>query len=143
MLAYQMEGALYTSSELFVVNNTFVNTRPTGGYFVNISSTVTTPAIIQNNIFSGTGTITTQANAVLTSNFVGDPIFVDRVTYNFRLQSGSPCIDAGTSPGTGAGYDLTPKFQYVPVASTEPRPLVGTIDIGAYEYVPPVTTVTE
>lgn len=140
MLAYQMEGALYTSSELFVVNNTFVNTRSPGGYFVNISSSVTTPAIIQNNIFSGLGTITAQATAVLTSNFVGDPLFVDRVTYNFRLQSGSPCINAGTSPGTGAGYELTPTFQYVPVAMTEPRPLVGTIDIGAYEYVATVVT---
>jgi hypothetical protein len=136
MLAYQMEGTPHASSELFVVNNTFVNTRSPGGYFVNISSTVTTPAIIQNNIFSGQGTITTQATAVLTSNFVGDPLFVDRVTYNFRLQSTSPCINAGTAPGTGAGYALTPNFQYVPVAMTEPRPLVDTIDIGAYEYVP-------
>lgn len=140
MLAYQMEGMPHASSELFVVNNTFVNTRTPGGYFVNISSSVTTPAIIQNNIFSGAGTITTQSTAVLTSNFVGDPLFVDRVTYNFRLRTGSPCINAGTSPGTGAGYDLTPRFQYVPVAMTEPRPFVGTIDIGAYEYVAPATT---
>ncbi len=71
---------------------------------------------------------------MLTSNFVGDPLFVDAVTYNFRLRSTSPCINSGTFPGTGAGYDLTPKFQYVPVAMTQPRPLVGTIDIGAYEY---------
>jgi hypothetical protein len=136
LIAYQMEGALHPSSELFVVNNTFVNTRSPGGYFINIHSSVTTPALIQNNIFSGLGTITTQTTAVQTSNFVGDPLFVDRVTYNFRLRPDSPCINVGTAPGTGAGYNLTPMFQYVPVAMTEPRPLAGTIDIGAYEYVP-------
>jgi hypothetical protein len=125
-LAYQL--SIHASSELFVVNNTFVNTRSPGGYFVNISSSVTTPAIIQNNIFSGVGTITTQATAVLTSNFVGDPLFVDRVTYNFRLQSGFPRITAGTSPALAPGRSSLPR-SYAQTSVTVCAWLASVVDV--------------
>jgi len=50
------------------------------------------------------------------------------------LQSGSPAIDAGTSPGTGALQPLDPTFEYVHPACGEVRNLAGAIDIGAYEF---------
>jgi hypothetical protein len=91
--------------------------------------------VITNNIFFGGGTITTQANALQQTNFAqGDPKLVDRAAYDYHLAFGSPCINAGSDPGTGAGFSLLPVRQYVHPASAVDRTTEGTIDIGAYEF---------
>jgi MYXO-CTERM domain-containing protein len=122
------------NSDLFVVNNTIVNNRTKGGTFVQIKDTVTTPAVLRNNIFSGNGTACSQASAVLDHNFtMGDPKLVDAMGHDYHLLAGSPCAEAGADPGMGDGQVLIPKLQYVHPASSEQRTTVGTIDIGAYE----------
>lgn len=135
MVAYRMEGSnpANPSNELFVVNNSFVNERPNGGTFLNIAGGVTEPAIVRNNIIVGPGTLTNQANAVLASNFQGDPKFVNQAAYDYHLDASSPCVDNGETPGMGGGIDLTPKYHYVHPASLVARSLVGKIDVGAYE----------
>jgi MYXO-CTERM domain-containing protein len=106
------------NSDLFVVNNTVVNNRVKGGTFVQIKDTVTTPAVLRNNIFAGNGTVCSQASAVLDHDFtMADP----------------KLADAGADPGMGDGQALIPAFQYVHPTSFEKRTAVGTIDIGAYE----------
>jgi len=75
---------------------------------------------IQKSGFSG---------AVKTTNFLNEnglPLFKDPVNNDFRLQSGSPCIDAGTdiAPVTYDGTMVNP-FNDV---------IVNKVDIGAYEY---------
>jgi len=122
------------NSDLFVVNNTIVNNRTKGGTFVQIKDTVTTPALLRNNIFSGNGTACSQASAVLDHNFtMGDPKLVDAMNHDYHLVAGSPCADAGIDPGMGDSQSLAPAFQYVHPTSFEKRTAVGTIDIGAYE----------
>ncbi len=133
ILAYGMEGPTNPSQELFVVNNTFVNDSASGT-FVLINGNVATPALIQNNIFAGPGTVTTQGSARLVSNFTGDPRFVNRAGFDYHLQQGSPCVDQGTAPGIASGYDLTPRYEYVHPTSSAPRQTVGSLDQGAYEY---------
>ncbi|MCH2852935.1 hypothetical protein K3W15_14790, partial [Listeria monocytogenes] len=69
MLAYGMEGATNPGKDLYVVNNTFLNDDSSRGTFVLVGSKVTTPVLLQNNIFSGTGTVTSQGSAVQKSNY--------------------------------------------------------------------------
>lgn len=54
-----------------------------------------------------------------------DPLFVDAL--EFRLQDGSPCIDAGTNlPWTATAFDL----------DGNPRLHGGRVDMGCYEFIP-------
>ena len=136
-VTYGVEGATPQNPghTLFVVNNTFVNDRPAGGTFISVGGAITTGAFIANNIFFGAGTITNQTSAILMTNFAqGDPRLVDRAAYDYRLAPGSPCINAGSDPGTGAGFALLPSRQYLHPAGAIDRTIDGIVDIGAYEF---------
>jgi hypothetical protein len=136
LVTYQEEGANSgnPSHELFVVNNTMVNDFGRGT-FVVVDSSVAVPAIIKNNIFQGSGTVTTQSAAITGNNFAGNALLVSPTTYDYHLQSGSPAIDAGANPGQGSGVSLTPVYQYLHPLCAEGRVVAGNaIDIGAYEF---------
>jgi len=137
MLSYGLEGTQpgNPGHTLYLVNNTFVNDHPGGGTFVNVGAQVDQPALLQNNIFSGPGTLTNQASAISSTNFSGgDALLVDPVHFDYHLQAGSPCIDHGTAPGMANGTALTPSEQYEHPTSARSRVGVGTIDLGAYEF---------
>lgn len=137
ILTYMEEGrnSRNPGSDLYVVNNTFVN-QYNSGTFVRVGSADTTPALLQNNIFYGPGNITNQTNATFITNFTGDPMFANLDDYNYHLTAGSPAINAGTQPGgaNGNGFLLLPIFQYVHPACGQFRHSIGEIDIGAYEF---------
>jgi hypothetical protein len=127
-------GDLNSDHRLFVVNNTIVNDKGSGTF---VQDPMLEPAVIMNNILVGGGEITHQTNAVLTTNFtsdMGDPKLADAGAYDYRLLAGSPCIDKGTDPGSGAGQSLTAAFEYAHELAFVPRTSVGKIDIGAYEF---------
>jgi hypothetical protein len=131
ILAYGEEGASNPGKDLYVVNNTFLNDAG-GGTFVFVGSGVSTPALLQNNVFAGAGSVTTQANATLRTNYTAAaPAFVNRAAYDLHPAAGSPMISAASAPGNApTGFTLAPIAQYQHVASGEIRSNVA--DIGAY-----------
>lgn len=135
MLAYGEEGASNPGKDLYVVNNTFLNDDSSHGTFVQIGSGVTTPVLLQNNIFGGTGTLITQTSAVQKTNYrSASPGFVNRSSYDLRPLANPLVTNAGSPPGTStSGVSLKPAAQYKHVAGGVARPVMGTIDIGAYE----------
>lgn len=134
MLAYAEEGATNSASDLYVINNTFLNDA-SDGTFMFISGNAQSAAVIQNNIFSGIGNLTTQTRAILKTNYRSvAPGFVDRVNWDLHPTTSTLVINAGSAPGKSpAGVDLTPVAVYKDTAAGEARVNIGQLDIGAYE----------
>ncbi len=125
------EGTINPAQQMYFINNTVVNDLGSGT-ILNLAAG--TPAVIENNIFRGGGTITSLAGATETTNWTdaqGDPMLMNQAAYDYRLQAGSPCIDTGTLPGMPA---LVPTQEYVHPTMREGRIVAGAaIDIGADE----------
>ncbi|QNA90996.1 hypothetical protein G4G28_07375 [Massilia sp. Dwa41.01b] len=136
LVSYGEEGVGDRKTDLYVVNNTFVNDDSTRGTFVVVSKNVTTPAKLINNLFSGYGSITNQATAVKTTNFQSlAPSFVNRAAYDLRVTDNLQIVNAGSTPGNSAGgLSLKATSSYKHTASYTTRStLGGKIDIGAFE----------
>src|SRR5690606_23392216 len=102
MLAYGAEGATNPGKDLYVVNNTFLNDDSSRGTFIQVGSSVTTPVLMQNNIFSGVGTVTNQATAIDKTNFRSlTPGFVNRAGYDLR-PTDNLVVNSGSVPGVSA-----------------------------------------
>jgi hypothetical protein len=67
---------------------------------------------------------TTPLPASGNGNISSDPLFLDLVGGNLRLQSNSPCVNAGNNAYAIGPTDL----------GANPRLFGGTVDIGAYEF---------
>lgn len=135
LLAYGEEGASNPGHDLYVVNNTFLNDNSSSGTFVMVGAQVSKKVLLQNNIFGGTGTLTTQVGAVEKTNYRAlAPGFVNRAAWDLRPTANGLVANAGSTPGTSAtGVSLKPGAAYKHVASGSTRRTVNTIDIGAYE----------
>ncbi len=65
-------------------------------------------------------------------NTTNEPLFVDYAGGNLRLQSNSPCINAGLNADVSSTIDL----------DGNPRIVSGTVDIGAYEFQGPGSVIS-
>jgi len=145
MVGYGLEGVTAGyDTVLFCVNNTMVNQRSPQGPFLQLQSG--TRAQVFNNVFYGSTEIVRGGRHQGSNNWVPvghhgddslagsvvgtDPGLADTAVFNYRLLPGSACVDSGVMPDS----TLRPVFQYVHPCDHEPRPVVGAMDIGAYEY---------
>ncbi len=131
IISYGAESLSHPVNNLYIVNNTIVNDRSTGTFiYVNRGSS----AKIVNNIFSGNGPILSGPADFFSNLISADPGLKNRVDYIYQLIENSEAIDAGTDPGSGDEFSLTPEFEYIHPANGRIRPQVGNLDIGAYEF---------
>jgi hypothetical protein len=129
-LSYGAEGftqASQASRRLWVVNNTFVNRRPTGT-FVGLAEG--SRANLRNNLLVGPGDLTNLAGVQAKANFrVGTQGFVKPAVDDFRLRAGSPAIDrAAWVPKPWRAL-----WEYAHPTRQVRRPVAGRVDLGAYE----------
>jgi hypothetical protein len=132
IISYGEEGLINGGTDLYVINNTIVNDRASGT-FITVASAAQ-KAKIRNNLFVGSSTSLTGPADTVANVFTVGPAFVNRAAYDYRPTASTPGIDLGTVPGSGAGYALTPVYQYVYDCSGQSRSAQGAIDIGAFEF---------
>jgi hypothetical protein len=135
LVSYGEEGVGDRKTDLYVINNTFVNDDSTRGTFVTVRN-ATVGAKLINNLFAGYGTVTNQSSAVKKTNYQSlAPSFVDRAAYDLRPLANSQITNAGSSPGTSAGgLSLKATASYKHTATGITRSTIGSaIDIGAFE----------
>jgi hypothetical protein len=107
------------SNNVKIYNNTIYGNSNYG-----IAGDVNSSVEFRNNIAYNNGTNINCGSAVCTNNLTSNPSFVDVANGNFRLQAGSPAIDAGVSLGSIVPTDTNGVL----------RPQGSGVDIGAYEF---------
>ena len=149
----QHNGTLYAFNNTFIAGDSrvqFLSANATGACVVAV-----------NNIFCGSdrvvGTVGggisgtnnwMQVGATAPATFSGTtsgsaPGFISGAARNLHLTSASTCRDRGLGvltwlDGTGAAHSGLPNLEYVNHLQSRDRPQDGQIDIGAFEYRPPV-----
>src|SRR6185312_8938803 len=124
-------GTLNPGTDLYVVNNTIVNDEPQGT-FITVSPNVTTPPLIQNNIFYGPGGISAAASAQIGNfNTKDSSTFVDRANYDYHLTAKAGAIQYNGSSGPILGPDTCgnydPAFTVANGANYGPQVAFGSI----------------
>jgi hypothetical protein len=123
---------LYSSASRISMTNTIVwNNHPEATYFLSNTSS-NSMVVAYSDIFGGQAGIVTNNNGAihwLDGNIDTNPIFVDSANCDFRLQPGSPCIDAGIQD-TFLVYNNNQDTLLIP-----PLNFLGNApDMGAHEY---------
>lgn len=137
LLAYGEEGANNRSHDLYVVNNTFLNDDASRGTFVMVGSGVTKAVLLQNNIFGGAGSVTTQGTATQKTNFRSSaPSYVHRENYDLRPVDNAVINTASEVGVPASGVKLKPEAVYKHPVSGATRHVDTALDIGAYEAGP-------
>lgn len=135
LVGFGMEGLTNPLHAFYLVNNTLVNKRAASCRFLQLAEGTGTSAVF-NNIFAGKGVLAEGTPAILEANLAAeDPGFFrfrDETALDYRLNTGSPAINAGIDPGMVNGMTLVPRWEYVHPADSVTRFSIGIPDIGAY-----------
>jgi chitodextrinase len=124
---YNNRGGVSSNNSTELRNNIFHLTQ-SGDVAIypsnNIDSDYNCYNTEQSGMFSHLHTLTDfqQSYSCDFNSIIGDPLFLDGSNNDFRIQNGSPCIDAGVS--VNLDYDM----------DGVPIPQENGVDIGAYEY---------
>ncbi|MCA9522545.1 MAG: right-handed parallel beta-helix repeat-containing protein [Myxococcales bacterium] len=133
MVSFGAEGLSNPLQALYVVHNTLVNDRPSGGNFLFVKTPLGTVQIV-NNIFMGPGNLPSDSSFTLAGNISGADVgLVSPETFDYSLSETSPAIDKGAPVPLAGSTTLTPLWHYVHPTSRAPRPTDGKLDIGALE----------
>jgi hypothetical protein len=133
LFSWGEEGSLHPDTQVFVVNNTFVNERGSGTFIRASGATL----VAHNNLFAGAGTLS-DTGELSEDNLAGvDPGFVDPASYDYHLTEGSPAIGHGIPVTSGGSISLEAAYEYVHPLERAVRASVE--DVGAFEFGTDVT----
>ncbi|TRU68373.1 MAG: cadherin [Microcystis viridis Mv_BB_P_19951000_S69] len=150
--AVSQGGAIYNvnSSNTITTNSTFSGNSAGSGSAISTNLTHT----IRNSIIWGNGGTSLSGsynvtNSIVQGGFTGtgnlnvDPLFVDAINDDLRLQSSSPAINAGSNgslpadtPDLDGDGNTTETIPFD--LARNPRVNGTNVDIGAFEFTPPV-----
>ena len=136
--------------DLYVASNTFVNQCAVGyGQYLVRAHADTAAALVKNNLMIDLkpaknpyrllpdASKTTKEKRITEENnrwCLSDPGLADIANYDYSLlPSAAVAIDKAIAPGVANDMSLAPIYQYVLERGSEPRPVVGELDLGAYE----------
>ncbi len=131
LISYGAEGLGSHTNHLYIVNNTLVNDRPQGARFLFVAPT-TVSAIMQNNIFAGSSTLSQGPVRAHRNLILERSQLVDAGRFDYRLKPGARAVGGGEDPGDGEGFNLQAQFEYVHPTNHRPRAAKTQPDIGAY-----------
>lgn len=151
-------STIYRKGTCYLYNNTIVSSRALGTTLMRLSSNDETCDARNNIVYmtaagntlrlldsDGTlnishnwmksgwiegGTVNDDSTTVIGTS----PGFLNEGQQDYRLASGSDCIDAGTTLASACLPDHNVTMQYVVHQGSESRPSDPTFDIGAYEF---------
>lgn len=109
-------SALYTNKGTVNLTNTIITSHTIGIEQIDTAEVNEANMLFFGNTANTAGTVNSGGGTVN-----ADPAFRDPAGSNYRLQLGSPAIDAGVDLGVNSDLD------------TAPRPIFAGFDIGAYE----------
>ncbi|MDH3439062.1 MAG: hypothetical protein OEN48_19060, partial [Betaproteobacteria bacterium] len=135
IVSYGAEGLQHPLNELYFVNNTVVNDRPTGGRFLFVRAGADAAQIV-NNVFSGRGEVKSGPGELRNNVVVAKTDFVNPAGFDYRLKAGAAAIGRGVDPGSAYGFELRPTAEYAHKAGKRIRRNLGKLDLGAFEYRP-------
>ena len=126
-----MNGCTVVSNSAYMYGGVYTNTL--NNCIIYFNSSTAGPA---NYGFQNNGAInfccTTPLPPGGVGNITNDPALVAYLNGNLRLSSNSPCINSGNNTKVATATDL----------DGNPRIAGGTVDIGAYEFQNPASTIS-
>lgn len=114
MVSYGAEGYFWPQNQIYLVNNTLINDKTSGGTFLRAASGV--QAIeADNNLLIGVGSsLDTAGTGRYLANFKATASdFMAASAFDFRLNPASPLLGKAVDPGAPNNVPLRPTREYV------------------------------
>jgi len=112
VISFGVEGARWPRQALYLVNNTLVDQRPSGGIWLRVTPPQA-EVVLGNNLLVGTPRLAADAHWTRRANFSADwDEFVRAARDDFRLKSGSSLRGQALDMGEAEGQRLSPTREY-------------------------------
>ena len=135
IVSFGTEGYAWPKNELYLVNNTLVDQRPSGGVFLRVRPGLQRLRVLNNLLFSPKSRLEEPVPGDYVANFgFSSRDVVDLDSLDVRLHRHSPLVGRGVDPGDADGVPLRMEYDYVHPLHTIPVP-EGLLSPGAQQNV--------